>query len=268
MDTRTFLKFREIVYERSGICLREGKEALVCARVGKHMRKLGISDYRDYLRHVQSDESGGELVLLLDAISTNVTRFFREPDHFDFLAGKLSSWLEAGQRRLRMWSAACSSGEEPYSMSMVLAEAISGYAEVDARILATDISTRMLHRCVEGSYEPKKVESVPRLLRARYFDRPRRNGPAVYRVREVLRKPILFRRLNLSAQPFPMQGPMDAIFCRNVMIYFDNDVRRRLLAEMYRLLKPGGYLMVGHAESLTGMMSEFKTVQPSIYVKQ
>ncbi len=267
MDRSTFNQFRKIVYEKSGIQLRDGKESLVCARVGKRMRALGMDDYRAYLRHVIKDQSGEEVVLLLDAISTNVTSFFREPEHFDILAEKLEEWLEAGQRRFRLWSAACSSGEEPYSMAMKLQEAIAGYENVNARILATDISTKVLEKCAAGMYRDDKVEPVPRTLRLKYFDHERNGEGSVYKAREALRRPILFKRLNLSSPPFPMRGPMDVIFCRNVMIYFDNDVRRRLLAEAYRLLRPGGYLMVGHAESLTGMMSPFKSVRPSIYVK-
>jgi len=267
MNPDIFEAFREIVYDRSGIHLREGKEALVSARVGKRMRALGLTDYGQYLRRIKEDETGEEIVQLLDAISTNVTSFFREPEHFDFLAARLGEWYAAGQRRFRLWSAACSSGEEPYSLAMTMREAFPENG-VDARILATDISTRVLERSLPGCYRADKVEPVPPEKRDRYFERQGRGEETVFQVREGLRKPVLFRRLNLSQPPFPMRGPLDVIFCRNVMIYFDNLVRKRLLDEMYRLLKPGGYLMVGHAESLTGMMSEFKVVKPSIYVKK
>jgi chemotaxis protein methyltransferase CheR len=266
MDTDTFEAFRELVYAKSGIALRPGKEALVCARVGKRMRLLGIQDYRDYLAIVKRDESGEEIVHLLDCISTNVTSFYREAEHFDFLADAIGRWHAAGQKRFRIWSAAASSGEEPYTLAITLQETLP-MREVDVRILATDISTRMLQRCQEAIYKEEKVKSVPEALRRKYFERTREGNETQYRVRPVLKNTLLFRRLNLSTPPFPMKGPMDVIFCRNVMIYFDNDVRKALLNEMYRLLKPGGYLMVGHAESLTGMMSEFRSVKPSIYVR-
>lgn len=267
LDRKTFERFREVVYARSGINLRDGKESLVAARVGKRMRSLGLNCYREYLNAVMEDESGDEVVQLLDAISTNVTSFFREPGHFDFLRERLTEWADAGQRRFRLWSAACSSGEEPYSIAMTMLEALAGYGGIDAKILATDISTKVLARCSAGEYHEDKVKGVPPPQLGRYFDRRRESGENVYVVRQELKRPIVFKRLNLSAPPFPMQGPMDVIFCRNVMIYFDNGVRRKLLAEHFRLLKPGGFLMVGHAESLTGMVSEFKTVRPSIYVK-
>ncbi|MCX7934230.1 MAG: protein-glutamate O-methyltransferase CheR [Planctomycetota bacterium] len=266
MDAKIFEAFRELIYRRSGIALRNGKESMVAARIAKRMRALNISDHAEYLRRVESDPSGEEVVHLLDAIATNVTKFFREPQHFDFLAARLAEWLASGQRRFRFWSAACSTGEEPYTLAMTLREACRGY-EVDLKILATDISTRALERAMAGAYGADKVEPVPAALVAQYFER-RRGAKDEYHVREEIRRLIVFRRLNLAEPPFPMRGPLDAVLCRNVMIYFDNDVRRRLLAEIERLLKPGGFLMVGHAESLTALMSNLRTVVPSIYVKR
>ncbi len=266
MDKRTFDRFRQIVYEKSGISLGDRKEALVSARVGKRMRALNIDDYQTYLRFVLGDDSGAEIVYLLDAISTNVTSFFREIDHFEFLDEIIRRWLAEGQRRLRVWSAACSTGEEPYSLAMTLLESINGQ-NVDLRILATDISTRALEKCHAAEYDKAKIDGVPYLLRERYFESVRVEDKVSYSARRKLKDLIVFKRLNLSTPPFPMRGPFDVIFCRNVMIYFDNSVRGRLLADMYRLLKPGGYLMVGHAESLTGMVSEFKSVRPSVYIR-
>jgi len=266
MDATTFNKFREIIYQKSGINLGPGKEALVSARIGKRMRALQIEDQRAYLKFVEED-AGDELVHLIDAISTNVTSFFREPIHFDFARNVLEKWSGQGQRRFRIWCAAASSGEEPYSIAITLYESLNG-AVTDARILATDISTRVLQKCIEGVYSGEKVEPVPPLLREKYFSRVSdHEGNKLYSVKPMLRQMLTFKRLNLSTPPFPMQGPMDIVFCRNVMIYFDNHVRSRLLDDIYRLLKPGGYLFVGHAESLTGMMSQFKTVQPSVYIK-
>ncbi|HOX06989.1 MAG TPA: protein-glutamate O-methyltransferase CheR [Planctomycetota bacterium] len=266
MEAKVFEAFRDLIYERSGITLRDGKESLVQARVGKRMRALGLDDHRQYLELVTGDESGEEVVQLLDAISTNVTKFFREPEHFEFLARVVGEWLRAGQRRFRFWSAASSTGEEPYTMAMTLLET-PGAAGTDMKLLATDISTRVLEKAQAGEYGIDKLGEVPGRMLDRWFTRMRDGEGNRYRVKDELRRMIVFRRMNLSTPPFPMQGPLDVIFCRNVMIYFDNDVRRRLLADMYRLLKPGGYLMVGHAESLTGMVSEFRTVVPSIYVK-
>lgn len=267
MDKKVFDSFRRIVYEKSGIALGDHKEALVSARVGKRMRALGVVEFRDYLRILDEDATGNELVQLIDAISTNVTSFYREPVHFDFLAKQFAHWREQGQQRFRFWSAACSTGEEPYTIAMTLLEAARGNPG-DVRILATDISTKVLEKCREGVYAAQKMEGVPAELRKRYFEQHRSNGSSeTYAARQSLKSLITFTRLNLSTPPFPMKGPMDCVFCRNVMIYFDNEVRRRLLAEIHRLLKPGGFLMVGHAESLTGLVSTFEIVAPSIYVK-
>lgn len=266
MDKATFEKFQQIVYQQSGIALGENKEALVSARVGKRMRALGCEEIKDYLKLVLDDTSGQELVHLLDSISTNVTSFFREASHFDFLGKVLSQWAAGGQRRFRMWSAACSTGEEPYSMAITALE--SGIcANSDVRILATDISTRVLESSQQGEYDARKLEGVNAVLRERHFENLNTGNETVFRVREPLRRLVLFKRLNLSVTPFPMRGPLDVIFCRNVMIYFDNVVRKRLLEELYRLLRPDGYLMVGHAESLTGIVSQFRGIRPSVYVK-
>ena len=266
MDQATFHKFREIIYEKSGITLGKGKEALVSARVGKRMRTIGMQDYRKYLRYVMEDTSGEEVIQLLDVISTNVTQFFREAAHFEFLREAFQSWLAKGQRRFRLWCAAASTGEEPYTIAMTLREAAEGRS-ADIKLLATDISTRVLASCCQGTYRQDKMESVPPLLRDRYFTRHQDDGTIAYTVKPALRNMIVFKRLNLAKPPFPMRGPLDAVFCRNVMIYFDNDIRKNLLAEIRRLLRPGGYLMVGHAESLTGMLSSMKVVRPSVYIR-
>jgi chemotaxis protein methyltransferase CheR len=267
MDATTFKKFRELVYEMSGITLGAGKESLVSARIGKRMRALEMTDQREYLRYVMEDATGEEIVHLIDAISTNVTSFFREPEHFDLVKQQISKWLAAGQTRFRFWSAASSTGEEPYSLAITVQEALAG-ARADVKVLATDISTRVLLKCEAGRYSRDKLENVPTHLRDRYFELQREGGGTHCVVKPALRQMIVFQRLNLSQPPFPMHGPFDMVFCRNVMIYFDNTVRGHLLAEIGRLLKPGGYLMVGHAESLTGMLSAFKTVQPSVYRKE
>ncbi len=267
MDESTFNKFRELVYQKSGISLGNGKEALVSARISKRMRALEINDFREYLKFVTQDKSGKEIVQLLDMISTNVTSFFRESNHFDFLKTIVSEWLSQGQRRFRFWSAACSTGEEPYTMAMILSETVTGNS-VDMKILATDISTRVLDKCREGTYEGEKLKSIPPNFKERYFKQQRNdNGETIHLVNGALKNLIVFKRLNLSTHPFPMRGPFDVIFCRNVMIYFDNDLRSSLLGEMYRLLKPNGYLMVGHSESLTGIACDFRTLQPSVYIK-
>ncbi|MGM0646183.1 MAG: CheR family methyltransferase, partial [Thermodesulfobacteriota bacterium] len=199
------------------------------------------------------------------AISTNVTHFYREERHFDVLADLLRKWEQQGQKRFRLWCAAASTGEEPYTLAITLSENLRQVN--DTKILATDISTKVLDTARRGLYDQQKVSKIPPQMRSKYFSAVRQNGGTAYEVAPRLKNMITFARLNLAEPPFPMRGPLDVVFCRNVMIYFDNPVRKRLLDEMYRLLKPGGYLMVGHAESLSGLLSEFKSVAPSIYIK-
>jgi chemotaxis protein methyltransferase CheR len=267
MDRKTFDRFRSIVYEKSGIAINENKIALVMARVGKRMRELSLSNARDYLELVLADERGEEIVHLLDSIATNVTSFFRERDHFDLLARLLRERHASGQTRFRLWSAAASSGEEPYSMAMVALDVLDE-KKTDIKILATDISTRILERCKKGEYEEKHVAAVPPQYRTRFFSSAKTGERVHYEIKEQIRRMISFSRINLSETPFPMKGPFDVIFLRNVMIYFDNTVRKRLLEECFRLLGADGHLFVGHAETLTGLISEFKPVAPSVYVKK
>lgn len=263
MTQHDFDEFRSLIYDKSGITLGKGKEALVGARVGKRMRRLGIEDFGSYLDWVKGEGGEEEMTQLLDAISTNVTSFFRESAHFDFIREAMARWVGEGQKRFRIWSAASSTGEEPYTLAMTLRECLPNDA-ADARILATDISTRVLDAARAGRYAPAKLEALPPGFQGRYFNRL---PSGEYEARDELKRMIHFTRLNLSTPPFPMKGPMDIILCRNVMIYFDNAVRGRLIAEFHRLLRPGGFLLVGHSESLTGLSNGFQSLRPSMYRK-
>lgn len=267
MKKRVFNELRSIVYDNCGISLSESKVALVTARVNKRMRKLNLAEAEDYLSFLKSDRTGAELIQFLDVISTNTTYFFRESEHFQFLAEELKNWSAKGQRRFRLWSAASSSGEEPYSIAMVINETLKGPG-YNVKLLATDISTDILAKAKAGSYDKERVAKIPRYLLTRYFQKVENEGRAEYVARAELKNLIAFRRLNLSSPPFPMKGPLDIVFCRNVMIYFDKIVRGRLVNDIHRLLKPGGFLIVGHSESLAGLDTPFKTVRPSIYVKK
>jgi chemotaxis protein methyltransferase CheR len=266
LDRRTFKQITALIYDRAGIMLSDQKETLVAARVGKRMRQLGMDDYASYLSRVETDESGDELVELLNAISTNTTHFFRESRHFDVLTDLLQQWEAEGRSRLRLWCAAASTGEEPYTIAMTLREAIPSVSDV--KLLATDISTKVLAHAREGVYTAKNAEAVPRDLRLRYFVKEGRGEDAAFKVKSELRRIVKFGRINLAKPPFPLRGPLDVIFCRNVMIYFDNKVRAGLLNDMSRLLRPGGVLIVGHAESLSGQLCPLVPIQPSVYIKK
>ena len=266
LSPKTFQHFCELVYEKAGIHLGPQKEALVASRMGKRMRALGMSRYEDYYRFVRDDATGDELVEMLNAISTNVTYFFREEYHFELLKTLLRDWTQAGQRTFRVWSAAASTGEEAYSIAMTARACLADVR--DFKILGTDISTRALDAARAGRYEARHLEKVPEGYVRRFFRKESdESGEVRYAIDEELRKMATFSRMNLAKPPYPMKGPFDVVFCRNVMIYFDNVVRKALLDEIWRLLKPGGYLLVGHAESLSGMLGHFRSVKPSVYVK-
>jgi chemotaxis protein methyltransferase CheR len=264
MEPETFKAFQEIAYAKAGIFLRQGKAALVQARLAKRLRELGLSTEKEYLARLKADDGGEEVVLFLDAISTNFTKFFREPDHFDSLREHIQARRSAGQRRFRLWSAACSSGEEPYTVAMVVDPLLEG---CDWKILATDISTRVLTHAAEGVYNDEEVEPISLALRSRYLEAgpPEGDGTPRYTVKAKLRDRVVFRRLNLAARPYTMSGPLDAIFCRNVMIYFDRPMREGLVGEFERLLRPGAPLYVGHSETLNGITMRLKAERPSVY---
>jgi chemotaxis protein methyltransferase CheR len=263
MDNVVFQRFCAHAHQQAGIALGPSKEALVTARVGKRMRALGLDDERSYLDFLEADRTGEELIQFLDVISTNHTAFFREPDHFDLLRALLADWRQQGLRRLRIWSAASSTGEEPYSIVMTVLDALQDI-DLDFKLLATDISTHVLARAQEAAYPLERLAAVPPPFVTRFFQRDQ--GPDhSYRVRDEVKRHVVFRRLNLSQPPFPMQGPLDIVFCRNVLIYFDLPVRQRLLEAIQGLLRPGGWLFVGHTETLTGISTAFRVSRPSVF---
>jgi len=261
MKESSYVALRDFVYDRTGIQLGDSKQALVMARVAQRLRALGLSDPDAYIRDVLGEENEDEIVHLLDAISTNFTSFFREAIHFEQLSGFLKEWRAEGRRRFRIWCAAASTGEEPYTLSMICQETLG--EDADLRILATDISTRVLDSCRCAVYHESRMEAIPRNSSRRWFDPPDAQG--FCKASAALRAPLAFARLNLMETPYPMRGPFDVVFCRNVMIYFDNHGRTKFVSEAARLVRPGGYLFVGHAESVAGLAAGFKGVAPSVY---
>lgn len=267
-----FQKYSRLAMEHCGINLHDGKKELLQARLNKRLRATGIKSYKEYYDYLTSHRNDEELVNFLDSISTNLTYFFREPKHFEFLQEVALPELirakqKAGNRRLRIWSAACSTGEEPYSVAMCVHSNLKDPERWDFRILATDISTRVLEIAYRGRYPEERVLRVPVALRQIYFRKIKENGgPPLYEIAPVLRDIVTIRRLNLN-EPFPFKGPFDCIFCRNVMIYFNKETQRMLVHRMADYLAPGGYLMVGHSESLTGLDHPLRYIQPSIYQK-
>jgi len=265
MNEKTFTRLRDIVYAESGISLSPAKQALLMARTAKRVRALGLPGYDDYVRALETDASGAELVEFLDAVSTNVTSFFREAEHYDVVRSYVSDVMRRGRSRLRAWSAGCSTGEEAYSLAMTVLDA-AGEQPLDVRILATDINTHTLATAGQGVYSDAKVRSIPPRLRHRYMRPQGRREHRTWSAGEDLRRVIVFKRLNLSRLPFPVSGPFDIVFCCNVMIYFDQRVRAGLLTEFHRVLRPGGLLIVGHAESLAARSGPFTLLHPSVLI--
>ncbi len=260
----TFNKIRQVVYDRSGISLGENKQALVRARVAKRMRSLNIATYDSYINYVLSETTGVELEYMLDAISTNTTHFYREDSHFELMRTIIKDWVKDGLRKMRIWCAASSTGEEPYTLGIETLESI-GNSQINAKILATDIAPSVLKTAMVGEYSEERVATIPDHLRSHYFERVKINGDYIYRVKPMLKKMLIFRQMNLSVTPYILKNQIDMIFCRNVMIYFDRTLRARLVAEFKRLIRPGGYLFVGHAESITAFSDGFKCIKPSVY---
>ncbi len=272
LSDEEFQLISQLVYRHCGINLHEGKKELVRARLAKLMRQGGFEQVRDYLAAVEADTTGQSFTLLIDAISTNLTSFFRENRHFEYLSqthlpALLARKSKLGHKRLRIWSAGCSSGEEPYTLGMVFSEALGAEAgEWNVKILASDISTRVLKIAESGVYDKARVESVPPALRAKYFAANRMEGKTVCQAGIALRRLITFRHLNLM-ENWPFTGPFEVIFCRNVMIYFDKPTQQKLVNRFHQVLQPGGLLFTGHSESLTGISHPFRYVQPTIYQK-
>jgi chemotaxis protein methyltransferase CheR len=269
LDRKTYQAFADLLYNRCGIALGDQKEALVSARIGKRLRVLGLATYKDYLEIIKGvgPEAEKEFTEFMNVMTTNTTHFFRENDHFDFMAEAVQNMVAEGRTKIRIWCAASSSGEEPYTLAMTFLENSQGFRG-DCRILATDIDLNILAMAKKGEYSEEKMKGVSAQLRTRYFTSTGMGKDRLYRVNPTLSGMISFNRLNLAKPPFPMKGPFDIIFCRNVMIYFDNVVRKNLLAEFERLLRPGGYLMVGHSESMAGGLCNLPSAgKPSVYVK-
>ncbi|MEN6427681.1 MAG: protein-glutamate O-methyltransferase [Phycisphaerales bacterium] len=271
LGEQEFRLISDLVYKHCGINLHDGKKELVRARLAKRLREGNFGNFSDYIRYVLEDSTGREFSILVDSLSTNLTKFFREDQHFEYLRSQFLPRVLAAKQgrhdlRIRGWSAGCSTGEEPYSIAITLLEAVAGKGRWDVKLLATDVSTRVLERAQEGIYEADRVEPIPLPLRSKYLVRKKERGRDLYEVGDTLHNMVLFRYLNLM-EDWPVKGPLDFIFCRNVMIYFDKPTQGRLINRYYDLLASGGVLFTGHSESLTGIEHKFRYVQPTIYSK-
>jgi chemotaxis protein methyltransferase CheR len=266
-----FERLRGLIYSESGINLGLDKKTMLEMRLRRRLKSLNVPSFAEYCDRVfAAEDKGGELIHLIDAITTNKTDFFREAGHFNFLVAKALPDLAArngADRASLIWSAGCSTGEEPYTLAMVLSEHAERYPGLRFRVLATDISTAVLAKARMGIFKSELVEPVPQDLRRKYFMRSRNSESDVVRVVPELRALIDFRRLNFMDANFSLPEPPEIIFCRNVIIYFDRQTQVQLLQKLTRQLAPGGYFFAGHSESLQGMNLPLIAVAPSTYRK-
>ena len=265
MTEAEFTKFSTFIFAQTGIHLKAEKKELLNARLGKRLRFHKLSSFSDYFDYVMSDTSGDELVHLINSVSTNFTSFFREQAHFDFLTSSVLPGY-AQSRSLKVWSSACSSGEEPYTLAMVIADYLKQCKGIQLSIMATDISTKVLAVAQKGIYSTDKVDKVPSDLLRRYFQKGVGKSTGYVKVKEELQRLTTFKRVNLM-EPFPWKEKMDIIFCRNVMIYFTRETQQELAEKFYNSLAPGGYLFIGHSESLTSVTHRFQQAATTVYRK-
>ena len=270
LSASVYGKISSVMYERFGIDLRSGKQELIRSRLTKHLRRTGCRDFAEYYALVDGDATGRALMAMADALTTNYTSFMRERAHFDFLAEKILPEL-AVRPRIEIWSAAAATGEEIYSIAFTAIEALQrdGTEWRDPnrlRILGTDVSDRALEQAGKAVYKTEALKTLPEGWANRYFLRGVGGQAGFCRVKPEIRRLVRFERHNLMEPPkdswtFPL------IFCRNVMIYFDKQTRQAVIGRLASRLEPGGYLLIGHAETLTGFDHQFKFVQPAIYRK-
>lgn len=269
-----FTKFQKLIYRETGIWLSEAKTALLCGRLSRRLRELQLTSLKPYYEIVAEPEAHEERVRMIDAITTNETRFFREPKHFEYLTGTIFPlWRKqvaqgVRPKKLRFWSAGCSSGEEPYSLAMVLEENFPKCDGWDVRVLATDISTRVLAIADEGIYRLAAANDIPRDMLLRFMLKGHSEHEGKMKVTREVRELVEFRRLNLGENVYPVKEAFDAIFCRNVLIYFDNESKTRVVEKLTRHLARHGLLFIGHAENLHSITRGLQSVTSTVYLQK
>lgn len=272
LTEKLFNQLRELIYDQTAISLSERKFSLVQSRLQRRLKALHLDSFDAYYKYVSSGHNNDEIALLIDAISTNVTSFFREEAQWVFLENnkdQLLQWYRS-KGKLRIWSAACSSGQEPYSIAMFLLEHLPNAENMDIKILATDISGDILRQAIAGRYNEKDIGDMSAIYREKYFTKEKKDGQIYYQVIPKLKQMITFRLFNLTRGDFSLfhKTDLDFIFCRNVMIYFDTPTKLELFENFHYILRPNTWFFLGHSESMTGdMMKHFRMKKPSIYTR-
>jgi len=262
LQEKEFAQFRELIYRIAGISMSPAKKPLVTSRLAKRLKHHGLASYGDYFQMITAANGSAELQIAVDLLTTNETHFFREPKHFDFLRRHIVSARQPG-KTLRIWSAACSSGEEPYSIAMLLDESLGN---APWEIVASDLSTRVLEKARTGVYPMERLPEIPKPYLSRYCLKGTGSQEGTLLIERKLRERVQFLHHNLTETP-PKLGEFDAIFLRNVMIYFDLDTKRQVVSSLLSLLRPGGHFLVGHSETLNGIAEGLRLVQPAVYIK-
>ncbi|RKY36370.1 MAG: hypothetical protein DRP78_03815 [Candidatus Omnitrophota bacterium] len=273
LSEQEYKLFSALIYKFSGINLGSNKKELLKARLMKRVKYYKFDSYRQYYDYLLSGTAKDEFVELLNVVSTNVTSFFREKNHFDYLnkyvfPAIVQNKKKIGSNKIRIWSAASSTGEEPYTILICLLEYFKNILAWDVKLLATDISTKVLLSAQQGVYGYEKVKGIPLQLQSKYFDQGYNGRQKILKAKNILRDLVVFRRLNLMRRSFPFKRKFDIIFCRNVMIYFDKKTQNELVKKFYHYLENDGYLFIGHSESLLGAGVDFKSVTNAVFKKQ
>ncbi len=268
MSDKDFKRLSTFIEKELGIQMPPVKKSMLESRLGKRLRMLRFSSYTEYVDFVFSEEgSTTELLNMIDAVTTNKTDFFRETDHFEFLLHTYLPGLQKTSTPLRIWSAGCATGEEPYSLAIVMEE----YRRSDPRflysILATDVSIKALQTAVDAIYDEEKIANLPFEYKKRYFLKSKDTATQLVRIRSELRSKVQFERFNLMEDVYNLPYQMDIIFCRNVIIYFNRSIQQNLISKLYTVLKPEGLLFLGHSETITGIDIPLKNLAPTIYQK-
>jgi chemotaxis protein methyltransferase CheR len=267
MTEAEYHKLSQLIYKVSGISLRDSKQALLTSRLAGIFAQSGWKNFTEYYNALISDKSGMGVAVLVDKITTNHTYFMREPAHFAFFRDTVLPYLKKTvlDRDMRVWCAACSTGEESYTLAMILDEFLGvEKSRWDSRVLATDLSEKVLVDAARGVYSRERVEPLPVLWKQRYF-RPLPDGN--FEIGDHLKKEVIYRRFNLIEPIYPFRKKFHVIFCRNVMIYFDSDTRNTIINKLYDMTEPGGYLFIGHSEAIDRSKSNYKYVLPAVYRK-
>jgi len=275
LSSKLFDQLTVFIHNQVGIKITPVKKVMLEGRLQKRLRKLGMRSFEEYCTFLFSDEGrNGELTNMIDEVTTNKTDFFREPAHFNYLTSRVLPTLLKSDRftlsnKLTIWSAGCSSGEEPYTIAMVVQDFAdtAGAEPLPFQIVATDISRRVLERGLKAVYEEDRVAPIPMDIKKKFLLRSRNAGAGLFRIAPEIRSRVLFRRLNFMDGDFGFREKIDVIFCRNVIIYFDKTVQEKLLNKFCRCLKPNGYIFMGHSETLFGMDLPLEQVAPTVYRK-